>query len=306
MNTKDVNNLLLCDPVTGICEVPSAQVSVTEHNGAEKKKPVQLLYFTDPICSSCWGIEPQLRKLKREYGNYFDIEYRMGGLLPSWDSYGGRDVRHPADVAHHWDEVSAYYDMPIDGDLWLEDPLSSSYPPSIAFKAAQLQGEVKALTFLRRIKEMVFVEKKNIAKWEHLQQAALETGLDTEKLKGDIDGKAKELFNEDLKLAKSLSVRGFPTLFFTDEEYNRLRVYGVKPYEHFEQTLLTLYPQAVKTPVDTDDEHVLAHYPTVTTKEFSLLTNRTKEAAESILNSLFEKGKIEKYTTKNGTLWKRK
>jgi hypothetical protein len=25
---------------------------------------------------------------------------------------------------------------PLDGDIWIEDPLHSSYPPSIAFKAA--------------------------------------------------------------------------------------------------------------------------------------------------------------------------
>ena len=114
-----------------------------------------------PICSSCWGIEPQLRKLKLEYGNNIQIEYRMGGLLPDWN-YNSGGISEPSDVAHHWDEVSVHYDMPIDGDVWLEDPLDSSYPPSIAFKAAQLQDEYKALLFMREIREMVFLQKKNI------------------------------------------------------------------------------------------------------------------------------------------------
>lgn len=305
MNKNEQINPLMCDPETGICEIPGAQSSVTQTNIPATKKPVRLLYFTDPICSSCWGIEPQLRKLKLEYGAYYEIEYRMGGLLKGWDSYGGSDVSNPTDVAHHWDEVSAHYDMPIDGDVWLEDPLASSYPPSIAFKAAQQQGEEKALAFLRRIKEMVFLEKKNITKWSHLQQAALETGLDAEKLKADFDGQAKEAFDADLQLARSLGVRGFPTIFFTDEDDNRLNVYGVKPYEQFEQTLLKLYPQAVKKPVDTSYESVFAYYPTLTTKEFSLLTDKNKEAAESPLNNLVDKGKIEKYSSKNGVLWKR-
>lgn len=303
MNKKEQTTPLMCDPETGICEIPGALLSVTETNIAATKKPVRLLYFTDPICSSCWGIEPQLRKLKLEYGAYFDIEYRMGGLLKGWESYGGSDVRNPTDVAHHWNEVSAYYEMPIDGDIWLEDPLHSSYPPSIAFKAAQMQGEEKALGFLRRLKEMVFLEKRNITNWSHLQQAALETGLDTEKLKSDFDGEAKEAFEEDLQLAKALGVRGFPTIFFTDEEDNRLKVYGVKPYKQFEQTLLKLYPQAVKKPVDASFESVFAHYPTLTLKEFAILTGKSGEAAYS-LNDLFEQGKIEKYSSKNGVLWK--
>lgn len=70
----------------------------------------------------------------------------------------------PSDVAQHWDEVSLHYDMPIDGDLWLEDPLDSSYPPSIAFKAVQMQDQEKAILFLREIREMVFLQKKNIAR----------------------------------------------------------------------------------------------------------------------------------------------
>ena len=121
-------------------------------------KPVHILYFTDPICSSCWGIEPQLRRLKLEYGDQMELEYRMGGLLPSWEVYNSGSISKPSDVAHHWDEVSLFYEMPIDGDVWLDDPLSSSYPPSIAFKAAQMQDEKKAVQFLRRIREMVFLE----------------------------------------------------------------------------------------------------------------------------------------------------
>jgi predicted DsbA family dithiol-disulfide isomerase len=122
------------------------------------------------------------------------------------------------------------------------------------FKAAQLQEEEKALLFLRKIKEMVFLEKKNIAKWEHLLQAALETGLDALKFKDDFENGAKALFEEDLALARQLGVRGFPSIFFTDEDNNRFLVYGSKPYGQYEQALLKLYPDAVKKSIDTSWE----------------------------------------------------
>jgi predicted DsbA family dithiol-disulfide isomerase len=293
-------NPMNCDIETGICEMPTTLVS-----GANKvnKKPVRLAYFTDPICSSCWGIEPQLRKLKLEYGNYFDIEYRMGGLLPGWETYGGRDVGNPTEVAQHWEEASAYYEMPIDGDLWLEDPLHSSYPPSIAFKAAQLQGEEKAMNFLRRIKEMIFLEKKNITKWENLLEAALKTGLNADNFRSDYEGSAKEVFNEDLQLARKLGVRGFPTIFFTDEEDNRFKISGSRPYEDYEQALLKLFPQAEKQSIDTAFENLFSHYPTLTTKEFSVLSGKDMAASEKYLNELFDQKKIGKYVSKNGVLW---
>ena len=157
---KQQNNPLFCDPETGICVIPTDhKISQDTKQQLTSKGKIRLIYYTDPICSSCWGIEPQLRKLKLEYGNGIEIEYRMGGLLPDW-SYNSGGISKPSDVAHHWDEVSAYYDMPIDGDVWLEDPLNSSYPPSIAFKAAQLQSGEKAILFLRELREMVFLKKK--------------------------------------------------------------------------------------------------------------------------------------------------
>ena len=160
----------------------------------------------------------------------------MGGLLPDW-SYNNGEINKPSDVAHHWDEVSGHYDMPIDGDIWLEDPLNSSYPPSIAFKSAQLQDEEKANLFMREIREMVFLKKINIAKWEHLAIAAENVGLNVEQLKIDFEGKAKKLFEDDLKTARDYGVRGFPTIFFLDSAGNKETVYGSKHYTFYETAI---------------------------------------------------------------------
>ncbi len=212
-NKKMLNdNPLLCDINSGICGVESDSTSTVAQVEA-KSKSIKIIYFTDPICSSCWGIEPQLRRLKLEYGKEVEIEYHMGGLLKDW-SYNSGGISKPSDVAHHWDEVSRHYEMPIDGDVWLEDPLASSYPPSIAFKAAEIQDKQKAILFLRRIREMVFLEKKNITKWQYLEEAAKEIGLDAEQLKQDFDGQAKELFRKDLVLAKKWEYEAFRAYFF--------------------------------------------------------------------------------------------
>jgi putative protein-disulfide isomerase len=296
------NNPLLCDPKEGICGI---QDSTTNKTGVVSniQKSVKIVYFTDPICSSCWGIEPQLRKLKLEYGSNVEIEYRMGGLLPDW-SYNSGGISKPSDVAHHWDEVSIHYDMPIDGDVWLEDPLPSSYPPSIAFKAAQLQDKHKAILFLREIREMVFLQKKNIAKWEHLNDAAKRVGLDAEQLKKDFDTKAKTLFEEDLKLAKQFGVRGFPTMFFLDNSGNKEIVNGSKPYAFYEMAILKLNSTTTKDEYNKQWEELFSKYNSLTAKEFSELSGTPRRESENLLNELFQKGNLEKFTTKNGSIWK--
>jgi len=302
-NMQEQNNPLMCDPESGICEIPTNKISSAESSLIKSdKKPVKIIYYTDPICSSCWGIEPQLRKLKLEYGNNIEVEYRMGGLLPNW-SYNSGGISKPSDVAHHWDEVSVYYDMPIDGDVWLEDPLPSSYPPSIAFKAAQMQDKEKAILFLRAIREMVFLQKKNIAKWENLELAAKRVGLDMVTFKSDYEGKAKALFEEDLKLGRQLGVRGFPTMFFTDTTGNTEMVYGSKPYNIYENALLKLFPTVSKTTYDKSWSAVFSKYHSLTAKEFSELTETPRNQCEKYLNDLTTNGKLEKLITKNGAIW---
>lgn len=278
----------------------------TSESGSIKsvKKPVKVIYFTDPICSSCWGIEPQLRKMKLEYGHLLDIEYKMGGLLPDW-SYNSGGISKPSDVAHHWDEVSGYYDMPIDGDVWLEDPLHSSYPPSIAFKAAQMQSKDKAIFFLREIREMVFLQKKNITRWEHLEAAAATAGLDVHQFRKDYEGQAIVLFEEDLALARSMRVRGFPTMFFSDSTGKVEMVYGSKPYAAFQSAIQSVFADADSNKFRKDWSTLFDLYPSWTAREFSEVSGMSRQESESLLNNLTEQNLLQKMTTKNGSLWKR-
>lgn len=295
-------NPLLCDIETGLCELPESISASPTQTISPVKKPVKLIYYTDPICSSCWGIEPQLRRLKLEYGHSLEIDYRMGGLLPDW-SYNSGGISKPSDVAHHWDEVSHHYDMPIDGDVWLEDPLNSSYPPSIAFKAAQLQSPEKAILFLRKIREMVFLQKKNITKWEHLEEAAQAVGLTIDRLKTDFEGDAQTQFSDDLKLGQQLGVRGFPSMFFVDDSGNQEFVYGTKPYSVYENALKTIDASAQKKEIDTQWQSLFAHYPTLTAREFSELSGIPRQDSEAYLQGLTEQGNLSRISTKNGDLW---
>lgn len=297
------NNPLLCDPETGVCEIPNTDTESSLNNiPQEQDKKTTIVYFTDPICSSCWGIEPQLRKLKLEYGNYIHIDYRMGGLLPNW-SYNSGGISKPSDVAHHWDEVSLYYQMPIDGDVWLEDPLDSSYPPSIAFKAAQMQDKKKAILFLREIREMVFLQKKNITKWEHISTAAKKVDLNTELLKKDFESEAKTMFQNDLKLAKEYGVRGFPTIFFIDTNGTKELVYGSRPYQEYENALLKVNPTIKKSNYNKNWNNLFSHYNSLTAKEFSELSSLNLNETNELLDNLTKENKLEKFTTKNGSIW---
>lgn len=301
-NNKDI---LMCDPETGTCEIPNLGSEVEPHKIEQSayNKPIKIIYYTDPICSSCWGIEPQLRKMKLEYGDYIDIDYRMGGLLPDW-SYNQGSISSPADVAIHWEEAGFYYEMPIDGGVWLEDPLPSSYPPSIAMKAAQLQDKEKAVIFMRKLRELLFIDKKNITKWAVIKDAANYAGLDFIKLQEEYTEAGTRMFDEDLRYAQILGVRGFPYLFFTDENDNRLVIYGSKPYSVFESTILKLIPNARKKEIRISSYlDLFKHYATLTPKEYAIILDIPISESERILDEGVRKKELKKQTIKTGSIY---
>ncbi|HMU13325.1 MAG TPA: DsbA family protein [Flavobacteriales bacterium] len=307
-NTDMTNttNPLFCDPDTGVCAVPGMDpeaIATDMRPQATATKPITLLYFTDPICSSCWGAEPQLRRLKAEYGDVIDIQYHMGGLLPSWEVYNSGGISKPSDVAGHWDEVSPHYRMPIIGDVWLEDPLPSSYPPSIAFKAAELQDHGKALIFLRRLREQVLVEKMNITKWPVIAEAAAFAGLDAARLKADYDGAANALFQADLTLARSLGVRGFPTFIFSNEAGERQLVYGARPYAQFEAAVKALKPDAKPASVPASLGNLFKRHTSWCAEEVAVMLGITHAAAEGVLKAAEARGELRAVHTRNGDVW---
>jgi 2-polyprenyl-6-methoxyphenol hydroxylase-like FAD-dependent oxidoreductase/predicted DsbA family dithiol-disulfide isomerase len=270
--------------------------------GAAHRK-ISVQYFTDPICSTCWIIQPALKKMSLEYGPLLDIKYYMGGLLPSWDTCEGK-IKNPTDAARLWKDVNEIYHMPIDGDIWLEDPLSSSFPPSIGVKAAQLQDEQIAILFLRRIREMLFLEKKNIMRWKHLEAAAAEVGLNGTTFAKAYEGRARIAFQQDLQLARELGVRSFPHLIFTNTAGQTVRLKGHLYYEDLEKAILELNPYAKRCLIDPRPVNLFRHFPTMLEEEFAILSDLITEDARVLLRQLDERGYIERMPTKKGSLYK--
>ncbi len=286
-------------------KVPLIAHKTVNNQVRPKHKKIHLLYFTDPVCSTCWIIQPQLRKLKLEYENYLEIEYCMGGLLPSWENYKRGSISTPSDAFEYWENAAKNHEMPIFPDIWKNNPLPSSYPPSIAFKAAQLQDTDKAIIFLRRINEMLFFENKNIVENVLLHRAAFESGLDAARLMRDLEGKAQELFEADLTLVKELSISTLPTFIFTDRYNNSKILKGFQEYESFENILLDFIPDAKKSLITKRYNKVFKKYPTLTTTEFAFLTDNSTSQAECILNRLFQKKILIKHSVKKEEIiWK--
>ncbi|NDC41166.1 MAG: hypothetical protein EBZ77_06380 [Chitinophagia bacterium] len=292
---------------TGIPLISSKSVVHSENETVKiaDRPKMQLIYYTDPICSSCWSIQPQLRKLMLEYGHMLQVDYRLGGLLPSWDKYESKTIKKPLDAAFMWEESADMHNMPIHGDIWINDPLSSSYPPSVAFKAAQLQNPEAAVEFLRRLREFAFLEKKNISKMEHIIDAAFESGLDIARLKRDYEGIGVVLFKQDLDLAREMGVDAFPTLIFSENGLTTV-LKGHLKYEDMEKAILELRPEAIKNQYARQPMRLFDTFRSISSREASFLLDCPYYDTVNMLNTLYIHDEIDKYVTRNGSLWIKK
>ncbi len=275
-------------------KIPLITHQKSNSSTAPKYKKIHLLYFTDPICSTCWTLQPQIRKLKLLYSDIIEIEYCMGGLLPKWENFDRGGIKTKDDAFNLWKRLAENFDMPINADVWENDPIDTSFPPSIAFKAAQIQDTDKAVIFLRRLTEQLFFKGVNITQEKVIMTEAYEAGLDIAKLKRDLTLRAKELFDADLKLAEQLSISSLPTFIFTDRYDRSIVLTGYQTFEEMESALTQLLPERPEVNLPLSSKEIFDKFISLTAQEFSFLTNQNMEKSIFELESFCAEGWIRK------------
>ncbi|WP_404333089.1 ClpXP adapter SpxH family protein [Mesobacillus maritimus] len=269
-----------------------------------EKKPLEIYSFVDPLCPECWALEPTIKKLLIEYGKYFSLRHVISGNLTRLN-FGQK--KHYESIAELWEKTASRTGMSCDGNLWLENPISSPYLASVAVKAAELQGRRKGIQFLRRLQEVLFLEKQNISNFSVLKDCAQTVGLDIQEFLTDIHSdSASKAFQCDLKITSEMDVQEIPTLVFfnANVEEEGLKVTGLYPYEVYVQIIeemLTIKPEPSSPP---PLEEFLKHYKTVATKEVAVVYNMPINKAEKELKKLQLKQKVEQIPAKYGMFWR--
>ena len=245
----------------------------------------RILFATDPICSHCWAMEPAWRRFLYLYGEHVEVTHLYGGLLRAWEGFrDSAGIQQPSDIPPHWDEVAERYGQPIDASVWLTDPLASSYPASVAAHAVRAIAPEREDDYLRRIRQALFLEARNIARPEVLVACAADIGLDPARFEAALTHSASEAaFEADLAAKAQSGIRGFPTLVVegpASEQPWAMR--GSQPFFRLERALevaLGDLPPAREVSV----EAVLREYGSGTTREFSEVLQLDEEATEAAL-----------------------
>lgn len=242
----------------------------------------KIIYFTDPLCCWSWALEPQLRKLRFLLKDRLHLHYVMGGLLRDWNNFNDQmnDVSRPAQLGPLWMQARNMSGQPIDENIWISNPIDTSYLACMAVKAAAMQSKIAEEAILRKLREAVMIHKKNIGDLEVIQEIAdglkKEHVLKKDKFREDLfSDEVSKLFKQDLDLTKAKGITRFPTFLITYEE-RTYQITGYRPFNELKKTFLLMEPN-LELDATIDKETYLNSWEKLTKRELAEVTDRTEE-----------------------------
>lgn len=251
-------------------------------------KPVELYIFIDPLCPNAFAMQATLRKLQLEYEHYFTWRYVLSTQLASLNCLSNRmkdcDTNHELDIAH-----------PV--------------LPSIAIKAAELQGKKSGFRYLTKIQQTAALGTRNVNSRTTLVDLAKETGLDMDEFLTDFGSKeATRAFQCDLHITREMEVDEVPSIVFFNEciEDEGLKVSGMYDYNVYEHILQQLISEElIPQPLPTIDE-LFTRFSAITTAEVAEIYSIDEQMAERELKKRMLQQKIERLMSDDLTLWRKK
>lgn len=255
---------------------------------APTTKPIELYIFIDPLCRDALRMQTMFRKLQIEYDHYFTWRYVLSTNLTSLNTLGRRtkgcmtgtqlDFTHPA-------------------------------LPSIAIKAAELQGKRAAARYMLKLQEHALLKTKEVNSYAALIEIAKEAAIDVEEFISDFGSKeAARAFQCDLHITREMEVEEIPSIVFFNEriEDEGLKVSGMYPYEVYIQILQEMMSEEmIPNPLPTFDE-LFARYQILTTNDVAEIYSITEQQAERELKKRMLQQKIDRLQSDEITLWRHK
>lgn len=258
-------------------------------SSAALNKPVELYIFIDPLCQKGFEIQAIVRKLQVEYDHYFTLRFVLSTELAT--------LNCAANQPKECNFIDNKFDM--------------SHPvfPSIAVKAAELQGKKAGLRFLAKLQEHVLLQSKNINAYSTLIEIAAEAQLDTHEFETDFGSKeAARAFQCDLYIKREMEVDEVPSIVFFNEciEDEGLKVTGNYNYEVYEHILAEMLGEPIIRQSLPTMEELFIRFHSLTTQDFAFIYSISEQEAERELKKRMLQQKIERIQAQEITLWRLK
>lgn len=183
-----------------------------------KRKPGKIIYFGDPMCSWCWGISDNFKKLKDKYAGKFDFELVMGGLRPGggdpWNDQMKQFLRH------HWSQVSAVSGQPFKYDLLAWDEFNYDTEPACrAVRIIRDMAPHLEFDFYREIQFKFYAENEDPKNSDFYRTICAKFKIPFKAFRPMfLSSVYCDIVKEDFNKSLEYNVRSFPTVLFETKD----------------------------------------------------------------------------------------
>src|SRR6185437_2496640 len=168
-----------------------------------------LIYFSDPMCSWCYGFSPVIEDIRRTFGRALPVRVVMGGLRPGTETPMTEEAK--LEIADRWTHVHEATGLPFDGS-GMSRPgfVYDTDPAARAVVVARREGEELAGAFLARTQRAFYDEGRDVTPAAVLGDLAEELRLDREPfLAAWTSDEAKQETWRDYAISQRAGVTGF-------------------------------------------------------------------------------------------------
>lgn len=217
----------------------------------------ELMYFSDPMCSWCYGFGPAIEELQAAYSDRMPLQMILGGLRP--DEERPLTEKLAGEIAHHWEMVHEASGQTFDFSFFEKHPefIYNTAPACRAVVAAGRGTSPQAMAFQHALQKMFYGQGQDPTSVETFEDAAEVAGLDRAEFRRMFDDPETEtITRQNFQLSRAFGINGYPTLVLRetegDEEKHILVSRGFLPYAELKQRLEMILSREVELVPETE------------------------------------------------------
>lgn len=222
-----------CDPETGICTPSTLEELYSIGKGTLSGK-TEIIYVGDPMCSWCWGISPDLIKLRDHYRDK-EVGYRVvvGGLRPGGDAWNDQMKNF---LKEHWGHVTEKSGQPFGYKLMdLEEFNYDTEPSCRAVVAARPMVGDEEMEFFEAVQRKFYVESEDPKEPEFYRSICEQFSIDFDAFVSRFDSEELRYeTREEFMLNRQWGVQGYPTMILLHEDELFLIAHGYATFEQMQ------------------------------------------------------------------------
>lgn len=174
----------------------------------------RITFVTDPLCSWCWGMLPEMFKVRERLTPEMDFDLLMAGLqVGAKRPLATRETRYLRKI---WQEVEATTGQTFSGRLPEDDDfIYHSEVPCRAVEAMRVHAGSPPWEFFHRLQEAFYVEARNLNDMAELLDLAEPWGVDRRWLADALGAETIiHATRQSFERASKLAAHALPTVLF--------------------------------------------------------------------------------------------